>query len=134
MLVENLTQRISVEPVLDADNKVIDRIVLFPGWNETPDKYWEPMRPYLVEGHNSGKYKLYGVSQLKHPLNDESEIKQQQLIDARADMARDMIMNCVNTKNIKTWRSDPKLPSELRALADLQNEKIKRGGVEETDD
>lgn len=103
-------------------------ILLVDGWNEIEQDIWPLMETTMEEGVQSGKFEYLcktvevEVEELvdgKPTKVKKEERIQQSLTDVRADKARQVVKECYNPHNLESWSKDPKITSELRALADI---------------
>lgn len=135
MLVKyNADSGVKAIPLVDLDpasvaekGSVVGQIlILVPGWNEIDPELWPNAEPTMEMEYQKGvfEYKFKdGVDEEGNPIRI-----QQTLGEIRADYARKTVEGCFNPANLEKWAEDPKLTSDLRALADIQLKKIRTYG------
>jgi hypothetical protein len=123
MLIKNETSIMNIVPYCNAVGKELGpQFPLFPGWNEIDAVKWPDVYVQLKGGITKEWFTPYGT-----PDKVTGEWENKDLIDIRADVARDVVKGCFNIDNLNKWKRDSKLSSELRALVDMQLSDIARG-------
>jgi hypothetical protein len=131
MLVKNLKDNLKAVPLVKADGTPTGEkmILLFTGWNEIPVALWESAYYALKSDIDVSVELKCKEEDIKDADGKKIGIRyiDQLLQDVRSDIARDVIKGCFNIPNLEIWAKDPKISSELRALADMQLADCKNG-------
>lgn len=134
MIVNWTEERMKVIPVIPTEKITAidlggkDQVILYPGYNNIPDKIFEAIKPHIADDIALRRIKLASV-----PVKDgaKGEIKAIPVKEVPLAKLKDMVKKCVNLESLRTWldaESRPDARLVIQKRIDEVEEELKKGG------